>query len=101
MENCQICGAEMKVIPAGVSRKTGKSYNSFTACPEGHQQPRGVVTKPTSQQSAKQPDWDNIALGKVRHGVITAMIQANWEIDRAAQEMDAWVDLIMKGQKPF
>lgn len=101
MENCQICGAVMKVVPAGVSKKTGKPYNSFTACPEGHQQPRGVVTQPTASQIAKQPDWENIAIGKVRHGVATAMIQANYDLEKATEEIDGWVKLIMAASKPF
>ena len=35
MENniCESCGAEKKLIPAGVSKRTGKSYKEFYACP--------------------------------------------------------------------
>lgn len=33
MTNCNVCGSELKIIPAGVSKKTGKSYSAFTACP--------------------------------------------------------------------
>ncbi len=33
MTNCPVCGSELKTIPAGVSKKTGKPYQSFTACP--------------------------------------------------------------------
>jgi len=29
---CDLCGAEMKLIPAGVSKKTGKPYNAFYSC---------------------------------------------------------------------
>jgi len=31
--NCTICGAEMRLIKAGVSKKTGKPYNAFYSCP--------------------------------------------------------------------
>ena len=31
--NCPVCGSELKLIPAGVSKKSGKAYNSFVACP--------------------------------------------------------------------
>ena len=31
-ELCPICGAAFKVVPAGISKKTGKPYNSFIAC---------------------------------------------------------------------
>jgi hypothetical protein len=30
--NCPGCGAEMKNIPAGVSKSTGKPYEAFSAC---------------------------------------------------------------------
>jgi hypothetical protein len=33
MTNCTQCGTELKLILAGVSKKTGKPYNSFMACP--------------------------------------------------------------------
>jgi hypothetical protein len=29
---CPKCGGEMKVVPAGTSKKTGKPYNAFYAC---------------------------------------------------------------------
>jgi hypothetical protein len=32
MENCPKCGSPLKVVPAGISKKTGRPYNSFTAC---------------------------------------------------------------------
>lgn len=35
MQNCPVCGSELKTIPAGISKKTGKPYQSFTTCPKG------------------------------------------------------------------
>jgi len=32
-QKCPQCGAEMKFIPAGVSKKTGKEYKAFFSCP--------------------------------------------------------------------
>jgi hypothetical protein len=29
---CQDCGAPLKVIPAGISKSTGKPYKAFKAC---------------------------------------------------------------------
>jgi hypothetical protein len=51
----------MKTIPAGVSKKTGKPYNSFTACPnrcQSPQQPRfnpspDAFKSPTSNQDGQ------------------------------------------------
>ncbi len=31
---CPNCGQDMKLIPAGTSKKSGKSYNAFYSCPE-------------------------------------------------------------------
>ena len=31
---CPNCAAVMKLVPAGVSKSTGKPYNSFFSCPE-------------------------------------------------------------------
>ena len=94
----------MKLIPAGFSQKTGRNYDAFYACPNKCQQQKknggGAAPRPAQPQQ-QQPDWDNIALGKVRHGVLTSMIQAGWSFDRAKGEVDAWVELIMAGSRPF
>ena len=37
-KKCVVCQATLKFVPHGVSRKTGKPYNEFWACPEGHKQ---------------------------------------------------------------
>ena len=31
---CQRCGSVMKIVPAGVSKRTGKKYAAFKACPD-------------------------------------------------------------------
>jgi hypothetical protein len=42
---CPICGGEMKLVPAGISKKTGKPYNSFYACKTW--ECKGTVNIPT------------------------------------------------------
>ena len=32
MKNCSKCGAEWRLVKAGVSKKTGKPYKAFYAC---------------------------------------------------------------------
>jgi hypothetical protein len=32
MDSCPKCGAPMKMVPAGISKKTGKPYNAFRSC---------------------------------------------------------------------
>lgn len=34
MGQCSQCGNDMRLIPAGISKKNGKPYNAFYACTE-------------------------------------------------------------------
>jgi hypothetical protein len=38
MSKCTACGEEMRLIKAGVSKKTGKPYNAFYSCKCGNTQ---------------------------------------------------------------
>lgn len=103
---CPTCNSAIKIIPAGISKKTGKPYNSFQACSNRecsyvvgatYQQP---VAPQNAPQAVKQPsnepnspDWDLIALGKVKHGVACAFIQAGKVFSPV--DMQPWVDWIM------
>jgi hypothetical protein len=42
-----------------------------------------------------KPDWDEISRGKVRHGVVTAMIQAGKEKDEIFKTTEDYVKYIM------
>ena len=33
IKNCPACGAPMKFVEAGISKKTGRHYNAFWSCP--------------------------------------------------------------------
>ena len=48
MENlCAICGQPKRLVPAGVSKTTGKDYNSFFACNDRtHKQPKNIAYQP-------------------------------------------------------
>lgn len=41
MANCKVCGKQMRLIPAGVSKRTGQPYSAFEACPDKCKQPKG------------------------------------------------------------
>ena len=64
MENCKVCGQPMKLIPAGISKTTGKSYSAFYACSDRtHKQPKTfqAQAQPTYVPApVEQPDWDKI-----------------------------------------
>lgn len=67
-----------------------KRVNQF-----GPQQRRQRPQNAAQRPNGKQPDWDAISRGKVRHGVTCAFIQSGTEptIDR----VEYWVDYIMNG----
>ena len=76
MNQCQICGQTLKEIPAGVSKKTGRAYNAFVACPNKCKQPYGTsINAPSNPpvspvkplenhfeppKATSEPDWDKI-----------------------------------------
>lgn len=91
---CQICQQPMRLIPAGISRTTGKPYNGFWACndrthkqqapqpayqaPQPIYRPQSVYQAPMvanlAPQAIIQPpkdvDWDKISFGKCKHAFL-------------------------------
>lgn len=57
MSKCTICNQEMKIIPAGVSKKTGKPYNAFEACP--NKCPKASYGAPGTPKTAPQTSLNN------------------------------------------
>ena len=54
-QNCSTCGEIVKIIPAGVSKKTGNPYNSFYKCKGcGHSENVGAPVQ--KEQYIAQPD---------------------------------------------
>jgi len=119
--NCAICGQPLKQIPAGVSKTTGKSYNSFWACNDRtHKQPRvGQVTPqqpiyqnqaykaPQAQIYAKspivEPDWDKISWGKCKHTFLVeaykrwlSKVDGQTTISEIEKEAERWADMSMR-----
>lgn len=54
MAQCNICGSEKVVRPAGVSKATGKPYDSFMACPNYMNHPKGTSQAVAQQGMAQQ-----------------------------------------------
>jgi len=124
MEFCQVHNQEFKQIPAGISKKTGRPYNAFFVCPVApckEKPPKHTVpldesepldkaistnrsidesyTKArTSAAKDEAPDWDKIAEGKVRHGIMVAHITRGDKLtDKLKEEMEEEVDYVMWG----
>jgi len=67
---CNIHGEDMKLVPAGMSKKTGKPYNAFYACPDrscketapAMNEPSVAPQKPLTSAGEEEPmmraDWD-------------------------------------------
>ena len=75
MPICAVCGNEFKLIPAGVSKKTGKPYQAFMSCPNRCVQPKGNpapspadVFKGELTQETKQDHIDKAVEAK-RNGI--------------------------------
>lgn len=104
MGNCPIHNVPFKLVPAGTSKTTGKPYNAFWACPERGCREKPQVSTNMMPQSAPvkedKPDWDKIAEGKVRHGVVCAMIEAGKTYEEIASSCEKYVQLIINEQ-PF
>ena len=43
------------------------------------------------------PDWEKIAEGKVRHGIVCALIQAGQNLEEIKLKLPAYTDLVMNG----
>ena len=50
-----VCGQPMKLVPAGVSKKTGRNYKAFFACKCGQTSPAGYNTPTPAQTAPRTP----------------------------------------------
>lgn len=104
--NCAICGQEMKLIPPGVSKTTGKPYQAFYACADRtHKQPKGQTPTNTQVFSAgldkmnEDKKWEGINLGKCRHGYALEAFKMGLELNvTTATQINAWANFSMTGK---
>lgn len=57
---CQQCGSVKKVIPAGVSKKTGRPYKAFSACPKNCGKVQTTSPSGNSVPMAKSNDSEQL-----------------------------------------
>lgn len=107
MTTCQLCGSAVKLIPSGVSKKTGKEYQAFYACENKtcgktyQSQATGIPAKAMENVAKKTEDqkWNEISTGKVRHGVACEFIKLGAELNSTTiNKINAWTDYIMTGK---
>lgn len=104
---CENCGGEMKLVPAGISRKTNKHYNAFFACQNnqcGHTQQVQATGAPArgmnnlQQKTNDQKDLEK-ATGMVRHGFAIESYKMGKKLDPiTAREVNSWTNFVMTGQ---
>src|SRR3990167_10372885 len=75
--------------------KTKEAYDAIADLGEEIKPEQPGLTR----ESIKEPDWDAIAEGKVRHGIAVAFIAMGTPLDDVRKaEMQRWVDWILTGK---
>lgn len=100
MNKCQFCGSDMKVVPAGVSKATGKPYNAFEACTKGckkpsYQQP-SYRPETTYQKEQKEVDWDKISMGKCKTLFLVEAFKKGLTLAEAEPMSEEWAKACMR-----
>ena len=55
MENCPKCNSPIKIVPAGISKKTGNPYNEFKVCSKCDWKPERTFTpRPAKTEQVRQ-----------------------------------------------
>jgi len=72
MEKCNICGNVFKLVPAGVSKTSGKPYSAFYAC--STRGCKGKPVSPSTQTNATLPPKN--ANGEVSKGNSDTLLSA-------------------------
>lgn len=102
MSSCTTHGVPFKVVPAGVSKTTGKPYQSFMACPErGCRMKPDAATTPVAKfeqsldmsagVSAAAKKDDHIARQTIAKALIGAGCKWNLETAKEAQN---WLNFV-------
>lgn len=72
-----------------------ETVGGYRKLPRGQQAPQQAAERPNAK---KEVDWDAIAEGKVRHGVLCAMLQGGLEVDYKA--ILEFTRFVVTGQVP-
>lgn len=104
MSQCPKCGNELKLVPAGTSKKTGKPYDSFWSCADRNcgftmkNQATGAPAKAMSSVAAKNNDQKDLekSTGMVRHGFAIEAFKKDMPLNSAtANKIIAWTNFVM------
>ena len=95
-------GGEVVTVTVEVKQGQDGTYNYFK---KFNPQYASQNAPQAPQQAAQEPkpDWDAIAQGKVRHGLVCAYLAAGKEFgkDFKLGDIDYWAEFIMTGKAPL
>ena len=92
---------ETQLNEAGQPEKWQLPQGSQTTPPSAPQNPQNRPQRPNVPQGKETPDWDAIAKGKVRHGIVCAGIQAGTLVCKSIPDIDFWAEYIVTGIEPM
>lgn len=106
---CPLCGLPVKLVPAGVSKTTGRSYNAFWACTDPTRtctfkqpvQAQGAPARAMNNLQTKTNDQKDLdkSTGMVRHGFSIEAYKLGKKLDPiTAREITNWVNFVMTGK---
>ena len=61
ISQCPKCGSDIKRVPAGVSKRTGKPYNAFLSCTNRECDYTARSNQPTTKSSSGQIIMEELA----------------------------------------
>jgi hypothetical protein len=97
---CSTCNQPLKLIPAGVSKKTGRPYTAFWTCPNRCPQPspRAPQSNPSGFQpkQVETPNWDKISFGKCKYGFLLEAFKLGANLQTAEKEAEEWATAAMR-----
>ena len=76
--NCQHCQSKLNLIPAGVSKKTGKQYSEFWSCPQKCKYPMPFKPSPDEQKQLA-------TASNLEKAVVDGFSQINARLDELAK----------------
>lgn len=77
-------------LPAGTKMVANPAGDGFVPAQKAQSEPQPALVK-------EEPDWEKITEGKVRHGVICAMLQAGASKEQILEDYEMWTRLIIIG----
>ncbi|KKN75906.1 hypothetical protein LCGC14_0376140 [marine sediment metagenome] len=94
-----------QTLSINISCKTKGNRTNYGGFWNATAQVAQLSSQPASQGAqnaagSQKPDWDAIAEGKVRHGLVCAAIESNQLVCKDVSDLDYWKKYVMTGTVP-